>query len=243
MEPGILGKNQGIPAVKIMDTKNITLPHLASLSTADLLSIADELCIDIPENLNRSFIIREIFETAEELQAEKTEGEDISEIELEEEISEKKQTLPDTYNETEICAVLRNPAWIFVYWDISAADISRLNSDFSFKSLCLRVSFWKNQDDEKPLEAFDVQLGFSDRQQYVLLSPGKNFVRIDLVALYSGGREDENLAVSRKIELPKGSEILNSLPGREVEAEKLVELSALKGLLTTHFENHRQSFL
>ena len=61
----------------------------------------------------------------------------------------------------------------------------------------------------------------------MLLSPGKNFVRLDLVAQYSGGKDDENLAVSRKIELPKGSEILNSLPGREVEAEKLVELSGL----------------
>lgn len=229
-------------AVKIMETKNITLSHLATLSTADLLSLADEFGIDIPENLNRSFVIRELLETAEELQSE-SENEDISEVDGEAEVLEKKETLPETYNETEICAVLRNPAWVFVFWDISAADIARLNSDFSFKSLCLRVSFWENADDEKPAESFDVQLGISDRQQYVLLSPGKNFVRLDLVAQYSGGREDENLAVSRKIELPKGSPILNSLPGRELDVGELVELSNMKGLLNAHFENHRQSFL
>ena len=62
-----------------METKNITLSHLATLSTADLLSLADEFGIDIPENLNRSFVIRELLETAEELQSE-AENEDISEV-------------------------------------------------------------------------------------------------------------------------------------------------------------------
>lgn len=77
-------------AVKIMETKNITLSHLATLSTADLLSLADEFGIDIPENLNRSFVIRELLETAEELQSE-SENEDISEVEGEAEVLEKKR--------------------------------------------------------------------------------------------------------------------------------------------------------
>ncbi len=224
-----------------MDLKKITLSYLETLSSADLLSIADELGIDIPENLNRSFIIRELLETAEDMLEEESE-EDISTVEEEAEQKEEEESLPDTYNETSICAILRNPAWIYVYWDISAADIARLNSDFAFKSLCLRVSFWENETDEKPLESFDVALGLSDRQQYVLLTPGKNFVRVDLVAQYSL-KDDENLAVSGKIHLPKGSKILNALPGRELALPPLVELSGMKKLLDSHFENHRQTFL
>lgn len=218
----------------------LTLQHLETLSSADLINIADEYGIDIPDNLNRSFIIRELLEAAEELEAENEE--EISTNEDEAPVHEKKESLPETYNETTICAILRNPAWIYVYWDIKAADISRLNTDISFKSLCLRVSFWENEDDEKPLESFDVQIGFSDRQQYILLTPGKNLVRVDLVASYTG-KDDENLAVSRKLDLPKGSPVLNSLPGRELELPPAVILSDIKNLLTSHFENHRQSFL
>lgn len=224
-----------------MDIKILNRSHLETLSTADLISLCDEFGIDIPENLNRSFIIGELLEIAEEYKEESVE-EDISTNEEVAPVAKKEETLPESYNETNICAMLRNPAWIYVYWDISSADIARLNTDFSFKSLCLRVSFWQNEDDEKPLESFDVQIGISDRQQYVLLSPGKNFVRVDLVAQYSG-KEDENLAITRKIELPKGSSVLNSLPGRELDLPLTLELSDMKELLTAHFENHRQSFL
>lgn len=224
-----------------MDIKILNRSHLETLSTADLISLCDEFGIDIPENLNRSFIIGELLEIAEEYKEDSVE-EDISTNEEAAPVAKKEEALPESYNETNICAMLRNPAWIYVYWDISSADIARLNTDFSFKSLCLRVSFWQNEDDEKPLESFDVQIGISDRQQYVLLSPGKNFVRVDLVAQYSG-KEDENLAITRKIELPKGSSVLNSLPGRELDLPLTLELSDMKELLTAHFENHRQSFL
>ena len=139
-------------AVKIMETKNITLSHLATLSTADLLSLADEFGIDIPENLNRSFVIRELLETAEELQSE-SENEDISEVDGEAEVLEKKETLPETYNETEICAVLRNPAWVFVYWDISAADMVVLpggkvgTANLSASELVSRSVLWCVEND------------------------------------------------------------------------------------------------
>ena len=98
------------------------------------------------------------------------------------------------------------------------------------------------EDDEKPLESFDVQIAMTDRQQYILLSASKNFVRVDLVAMKTG-KDDENLAITRKIELPKGSSILNSLPGRELDLIPAIELSDMRELLTFHFENHRQSFL
>lgn len=224
-----------------MESKNLSRQYLDTLSTADLIDIADSYGIDIPENLNRSFIIGELLEAAQEDSFD-SEKDDITESDENAPVHETAETLPDTYNETMICAVLRNPAWIYVYWDIKASDISRLNSDFSFKSLCLRVSFWNLADDDKPEESFDVQIALSDRQQYILLSPGKNFVRVDLVARFSG-KEDENLSVSRKIELPKGSPFLCSLPGRESELSPAVELSDMRELMASHFENHRQSFL
>ncbi len=225
-----------------MENFNLSRSHLETLSSAELISLADSFGIDIPENLNRSFIIGELLEVAEEIEEDNPE-EEISTNDEEAPVSDASEKLPESYNETTICAILRNPAWVYVFWDIKAADIAKLNSDTSFKSLCLRVSFWENMDDDNPVESFDVQIGMSDRQQYVLLTPGKNYVRVDLVGLFTG-KDDENLAVSKKIELPKGSSILNTgLPGRDLELPLAVELSDMRNLLNSHYENHRQSFL
>ena len=224
-----------------MEIEKINRQYLETLSNSQLISLGDELGIDIPEDLNRNFIIAELLEAVLEYE----EDNDIEEIVTSEEdapVHDETEKLPDSYNETSITALLRNPAWVYVYWDIKAADLNRLSEDFSYRSMCLRVSFWENEDDASPVESFDVQVGDNDRQQYVLLTPGKNFVRIDLVALYNG-HDDENLAITPKIALPKGAVELNeALPGRDIQFPKLVELSGMKELLTLHYENHRQSF-
>lgn len=226
-----------------MESKNLTRAHLETLSSADLILLAEDFGIDIPDNLNRSFIIGELLEVAEELKSDSEKDDDIVAVDLEISDAEENIRLPESYNETSVCAVLRNPAWIFAFWDIKALDVARLSSDALFKSLCLRISFWEHEDDLSPVESFDIQIGFSDRQQYVLLSPGRNFVRVDLIALYTAN-DDEILSISRKIELPKGSKLLNeALPGREIKLDEVTELSNMRELLTHHFENHRQSFL
>ena len=45
-----------------MDTMLLSRTYLESLSTADLFSLAEEYGIDIPENLNRRFIIGELLD-------------------------------------------------------------------------------------------------------------------------------------------------------------------------------------
>jgi hypothetical protein len=40
-----------------MENKSFTLAYLETLSSADLIALADDYGIDIPDNLNRRFII------------------------------------------------------------------------------------------------------------------------------------------------------------------------------------------
>ncbi|MEE0998901.1 MAG: hypothetical protein UIH41_04470 [Treponemataceae bacterium] len=54
-----------------MNTMIVSRTYLESLSTADLISLADEYGIDIPENLNRRFIIGELLEAVEDAGIEK----------------------------------------------------------------------------------------------------------------------------------------------------------------------------
>ena len=53
-----------------MENIPISLSYLETLSTADLIELAEEYDLDIPEQLNRRFIIAELLEIADELNEE-----------------------------------------------------------------------------------------------------------------------------------------------------------------------------
>lgn len=215
--------------------------HLETLSTADLIALADGYGVDIPDSLSRRFIIGELLEIAEELEQDYTDDLNFDDSQVA--VHSEEQTLPETYNETMICAILRNPAWVYVYWDISASELNRLKGSRDFDCVMLRASFFSKKESNSPTEFFDIQIALSDRQQYVLLPSGaeKKFMRVDLVAKFKDN--SENLAITEKIALSKGAEILSeALPGRELHISRIMELSGMRDLLKLHYENHRQSF-
>ena len=224
-----------------MDEKKVSRAYLETLASADLISLADEYGIDVPEDLSRRFIIAELLEVAEELSQERDAP--AMHIADEKEPLPAVTELPDSFNETQIGLVLRNPVWVFVYWDIKKADIARCSAEQGFKALLLRVSFFADEESSQPIETFDVQVATTVREQYVLLPAGKQFVRVDLV-LTAQGKPDDVLAYTQKYALPNGSPLLSSaLPWQDFSVSKIAELSSLKELLRAHYENHRQSFI
>ena len=100
-----------------MEKDFLSRQYLESMSTVDLITLADDYGIDIPDNLNRRFIIGELLETAEEL---KNKQSDNNDVQTTDEDSPVPDFLPESYNTTEICAILRNPVWAYVYWDVKA---------------------------------------------------------------------------------------------------------------------------
>jgi len=223
-----------------MDTKLLSRSHLETLSSADLIALADDYGIDVPDDLNRRFIIGELLEVAEELSQEKDEEEMQEDNKLPENLPD---SLPETFNETQITVLMRNPVWAYVYWDIRETDMAKMLPANNFTNLVLRVAFLDSPEATTTVETFDVQVNEKDRAQYVLLPAGKKYVRIDLVVL-ARGKEDEILAVSKIITLPQGSELLtDGLPGRDLDVPEILKLSSLDEVLRSHYENHRQSFL
>ncbi len=218
-----------------METKQLSRSYLETLSSADLLALADDYGIDVPDDLNRRFLIGELLETVAE-----SENNPPEEIGI---VSDADMhfsaSLPDSYNETQIQVLLRNPVWAYVYWDIKEAMLAQLEENDA--SLVLRVSFFADENAVVPEESFDIQISLADRAQYVLLRAGKAYVRIDLMSVVDG-KVSDNLAKSRKVALPKGSSYLMALPGRDTQASPLQELSSLQELLRFQYENHRQAF-
>ncbi|MBQ8680891.1 MAG: DUF4912 domain-containing protein [Treponema sp.] len=223
-----------------MENNALTLAHLETLSSADLIALADDYGIDIPDNLNRRFIIGELLEVAQDMSAE---SEPVQVMNEQGEFPEKSGELPSSFNETEISVILRNPAWAFVYWDISADGVKKLSESSRLKNLLLRVLYFENESETNPIEYFDLQISLEDREQYILLEPGKKFFRVDLVALFNDGSSD-NLTISDRIRLPETPAIFSkAFPGQEVDIPKILEVSGMKKLLKSHYEKYRQSFV
>ena len=206
----------------------------------ELLEIADEYGIDAPDDLNRQFIIGDLLELAGELEdSEKKKEKETIVLSDGEEEEININVLPESYNETKINVILRNPVSLFVWWDLNEWAEKKIRSEKA--SLRLVVYFFDSLEDEKPEDMFDIQLSMEDREKYVIIPGSKKIARVDLIS-ESLGKSDDILAHSEKIVLPKGGEIMASKPGEKLHVSKIMELSGAADLLRRHYNIYRQSF-
>lgn len=220
-----------------MENVVLSRAYLETLSFSELLKIADKDGIDVPEDFNRNFLIEEILEVQEDF--EKIELDDMI-ISDEESESPKEELVPRAYNSTEVEMVLRNPAWAFVYWNISESDRVSLEKAF-VSQMWLRVNSFSEKDQVKPDEFFDIQISREDNGQYVLLPQNKKFFRVDL--LFNLDNFVDILASSKILEKPRGTERFASFqPGNLESMSEIMKLSGTETLLLEHYKNHRESF-
>ena len=219
-----------------MEEEIITRSYLERLSFSDLKKLADEYGVDVPEDLDRRFLLSELLEIAEETRQDKTAGMIIS---FENSINQST-SLPQGYNETHISCVLRNPVWAFVFWDISDTDMNMLASLPSY-SLSLRVCILVSETEMVPQESFEIEIPNGVNEQYVLIPSGNNFIRIELV--YTSGANREVLAFSPVISMPKGSSNVEKYqPGLKNDFPEILKLSGIEKLLSDQYKNYRHSF-
>ena len=219
-----------------MNEEPINRASLEKLSFSDLVQLADEYGVDVPEDLDRRFLIAELLELSEE--ANNKEDEMIIASESD---NQQAVVLNGNFNETQISCVLRNPAWLFVFWNLNDNDYSKINDDPS-TLLKLRICSYENAGDSKPDEAFEVQTTTKNQEQYVLLPKGKKYIKVELVCVTGG--TSEVMAFSPVISIPQGASIVNDLqPGRKEDFSPVIELSGIKELLTEQYKLHRHSFL
>ena len=116
-------------------SENVPLSRhwLESLSTGELVKLADGFGIDIPPGLERIFIIEELLENSVE---DKYETGD--ELETNPVFTEAV-ALPKQYNISFIEVMIRDPLWIFVFWEIKGHDKELHEKADDFGGYCLRV--------------------------------------------------------------------------------------------------------
>lgn len=217
---------------------NLSRNHLETLTSSQLIALADQYGIDIPDDLNRRFIIAELLEVAKELDENANFKETIKVTE--DAVNSIATELPESYNETKIDVLMRNPVSLFVYWDISEVQLKKITSNKI--SLHLQVCLFDEADSEKPAETFDIQINHDDREQYIVIPGAKKYVRVDLIQ-NSSNAKDNILAVSSRIEIPQGSaEFKNFQPGHDQKIKPILELSGIKTMFKNLYNNYRQSF-
>jgi len=141
----------------------VTRHWLECQSTEQLIKLADSYGIDIPPELERIFIIEEL------LEAGNVEEQEISDdIEVSHSYSETVQ-LPKQYNISYIDVIIRDPLWVFAFWEIKKHDRESYESAENFNGYCLRViPLDKNGKENKQNEnTFTVSIDAEDFCRYI----------------------------------------------------------------------------
>ncbi|MDR1617553.1 MAG: DUF4912 domain-containing protein [Treponema sp.] len=180
-----------------MNVTRFTRVFLESLSTDELVKLADSHGIDIPPDLERIFIMDELLEigSGDEWGDDfGTEGTLKGADDFLEPVP-----IPVRYNITYIEVMMRDPLWAFVFWEIKSHDREIFEKSPDFDGYCLRVRSLEGVNDEAG--SFTVPVGSGDAAWYLGFPPAEGRYRVELCATWARG--ETALAVSRSFTLPK----------------------------------------
>jgi hypothetical protein len=228
------------------------LPYLEKLSAPELRNLADAFGIEIPRNLERPFIIEEILdnapcltffqpETVENRSADTgfTDGENIPPV-------PEPVELPRQYNITRINAIVRDPLWVFVFWEISDADRKTHEKQPGFRGYFLRVSLDKCKKGNAASTVFTIPVSGGDTEWYINFPPGGRCreicnaeaeapFNVALCCVHSGS--ETVLASTLPFRLPRALEISERrVPARDENT--LLQLSGIDDLPVLRNREH-----
>ena len=217
-----MGAIQEDTPVRPLADAQIGRTHLESLTTSDLIRMADNLGIDIPPDLDRIFIIEELLEliSTDEIPEESSGMSDASEFpsdlpaapDMSDSGLVESVPLPKQYNFTFIEVMIRDPLWAFVFWEIKASEKEQFEETPGFDGYYLKVSPLKSQadDSQSGMEGvFTVPVKPDDTARYLGLTPaatGGSFqtddrwYKVEFCVSLKGN--ESVLAVSNPVRLP-----------------------------------------
>jgi len=189
---------------------------LAEASFEALLRVADRYGVDVPDGVTRDELEDLVYEAAEETREEHRRTNNHS-VRVEEAKYDNRPNgelhrhdgedieLPDSYNETRIVLMLRDPAWAFAYWDLRAADVDGFRRSEDLEGLLLRV-YSLESPEQRPANSrtsFDIPITLYDNRWYIHLPDQESNYRLALVAVEND--VERVLALSNVVAVPRGA--------------------------------------
>jgi len=201
---------------------------MESLSTDELIKLADTHGIDMPPELERIFIIEELLEC---LNADMEESADDLEVNPS---YPETALLPKQYNISFIDVIIRDPLWVFVFWEIKGHDREIYENAPEFNGYCLRlIPLDESGKESKSKENyFTVSISAEDNARYLGLAEhakqSSNGYVIKLGVIL--GDSEQHIASSLPFHLPRLSE--NKIIG-ELGSNPLIRLSGVLDISIT----------
>ena len=201
----------------------MTKERLEVLSLEALQELANGNEISFSPNTSKEALIELILEEEAEEKSDRANSNnaamrvmekkfDITKDEAETDSSEFE--LPESYNETTITLLLRDPLWAFAYWDLKEADVETIEN-LSDARLLLRV--YQVDDSANGAsdrtEPFEIPVKITDRRWYINLP--KSGLNYSLEIIVRNGQDEWVLCESNSVESPTIS--LNSAEGTSVD--------------------------
>ena len=218
---------------------NLSKSYLQSVSTDELLQIADDCGVFVTKGLCRNVIIEELLEIEEDSNVSDNKFLKISNDDLFLD-DEGNAGLALSYNKTEIHVLIRDPMWAFAFWDFYKPEFVNLVNDPDFDSFFLRVLLFSENNLTESYDYFDIDFTDFDRSRYFYLSFNDSVTRVELCSRKIEG-EISVLAKSNLIRL-KRENIPNNLCVLDNDVSSPVYLSGISALKKLHFKNYRQAF-
>jgi hypothetical protein len=200
----------------------ITRAHLESLTTGDLITMADNLGVDIPVDLDRIFIIEELLEISS---IDSDGSGDPEPADMVDTVFVESVPLPKQYNITFIEVMIRDPLWAFVFWEIKSQEKEAFEKAQDFDGYYLKVI---PSGKSAGKEVFTVPVKPEDTAWYLGLSENgasqsDHQYTIELCVSMSG--EETVLAVSSPAKLPELPELPAAEKHRGGRESPLIRLS------------------
>jgi hypothetical protein len=209
----------------------LILTRLESLSTPELIDLAGKYGIDYPPGIERVFIIEELLYLDHE-------AEDVNHHEPLHDEFKEFAFLPRQYHVSFIEALIRDPLWVFVFWEIKTHDRNLYEKAEGFDGYYLRITPL-NEDTLQPsgASAFIVTVDADDHGRYLGFPPedGRCF-KVELCLL--NGTQYNVITQSRPFTLPRLIKPKHDEFVQEVYRNPLARLSGVELFPLIHSEDH-----
>jgi hypothetical protein len=204
----------------------LTLSHLESMSTGELTELAAQYGLDIPPDIERVFIIEELLYFEHSAGEENHHDDEFREFVV----------LPRKYHISFVETLVRDPLWVFVFWEIKTHDKDIHEKAVDFGGYCLRI-IPMGTDAPRPGGAiFIVAVDADDHGHYMGFSP-EDGRRSEVEVRVLIGTQYTVIAESRQFTLPRLIEPKHDEFVREVYRNPLARLSGVESFPLVHSED------
>lgn len=215
----------------------MTQERLRSLSYEELVNFADAAHINMRGSLSKEQLITVIFEAINE---ERQDRENDNNLAVQ--LAAKKYlvgqdeelfvdfahdiNLPERYHENRLILILRDPSWMYCYWDIEDQTLEKIRKAPDYSRLILRITELSAPDwgRHSLLDWIDIPIRFEDLNRYINLRNEDSFYGGEIFAQF--GDNEELILRSNIIETSRDY-IVPSFKNYKSSKSKLIQLSGL----------------